>query len=194
MISAVHRGFAGGSTLGNNPIITQILMGTFNQRPPQKRLAPFRSINDVIQTLAKPPYEPLHNAPLNLLTKKTLPGSSSVGQEKGLPPSSHDKVRLPKFEPGGVRLIPDPQFRANNQSMTFTPEEIFRPTFSSVSSIHEDKRWCPVRALKWYIERTRDIRISERLFIIPCSPYNPASKDTISRWIVDLIKSSYPTG
>ena len=71
-VGAIHKGFPDGSTLSNNQLIAQVLKGFFNRRPPQKRLAPSWSINDVLRTLAEPPYEPLHNTPLELLTYKTL--------------------------------------------------------------------------------------------------------------------------
>ena len=71
-IASVHKGFADGSTLGNNQLIIQVLKGMFNRRPPTRKLAPSWSINDVLKVLSSPPYEPMDNAPLELLTHKTL--------------------------------------------------------------------------------------------------------------------------
>lgn len=71
-IAAVHKGFHDGSSLGDNPIIGQLLRGMFNRRPPIRRLAPSWSINDVLSQLAKTPYEPLHSATLDLLSHKTF--------------------------------------------------------------------------------------------------------------------------
>ena len=93
-----------------------------------------------------------------------------------------------RIDPNGVRLLPDPQFLAKNQSMSFSPQEIFLPSLTMGSSIPEDKKNCPVRALRWYLEKTKPIRKSERLFLLPRSPFTPASRMTISRWIVNLIK------
>ncbi|KAJ8019670.1 hypothetical protein HOLleu_41344 [Holothuria leucospilota] len=57
----------------------------------------------------------------------------------------------------------------------------------SISSIREDRLVCPVRALKYYISRTKALRRSDRLFIACNPPHAPVSKDTISRWIRSLI-------
>ena len=73
--------------------------------------------------------------------------------------------------------------------MTFTPNAIFLPNLSSSSSIREDRLVCPVRALKWYLDKTKHLRTSDVLFILPRAPYTPASKDTISKWLVKLISN-----
>lgn len=98
------------------------------------------------------------------------------------------KAGFLRFEPGGARLLSDPQFLAKNQSMSFTPGEIFLPALGVVSTIAEDKICCPVRALRWYLDNTKNLRQSEKLFILQRRPFSPASKNTISRWIKDLIK------
>jgi hypothetical protein len=50
---------------------------------------------------------------------------------------------------------------------------------------------CPVRALKWYLNRTQTIRgIIEQLFITNVKPYRPAAKPTLAGWLVDVISSS----
>ena len=161
----------------------------FNKRPPRRILSPSWSINDVLQVLAKPPYEPLHSVPLELLTHKTLfLIAAASARRRGCLQALTVKPGHLRFENGGVRLIPDPQFLAKNQTSAFTPQEIFLPALGTISTISEDKRWCPVRALKWYMDKTKILRNHDRLFLLPRSPYPPASKDTISRWIRDLIK------
>ena len=92
-----------------------------------------------------------------------------------------------RWEPNGVRLIPDPEFLPKNQTLDFIPGDIFIPKIESMSSISEDRKWCPVRALKWYVKRTEVCRQSSRLFVLPRAPFSAASKDTISRWLVDII-------
>ena len=120
----------------------------------------------------------MHNATLDLLSHKTFfLIASASGRRRSC-------LHALTVKPGFL----DPQFLAKNQSATFTPQEIFLPALDTISSVQEDKRWCPVRALKWYVERTRAFRTSDRLFILPRRPHSPASKDIISSWIVDLIR------
>ena len=188
-IAAIHKGFDDGSTVGNNQIIAQLLRGMFQQRPRVKRLPPSWSINEVLFASSAPPYEPIQNATLELLTFKTLFLIAAASARRG--GCLHSLTTKPgfiRFDPTGVRLLPDPLFLAKNQSMSFSPGEIFLPSLKGASSIAEDRFCCPVRALKWYLEKTKAVRTSERLFIIPRSPYTPAAKDTFSKWISNLIK------
>ena len=194
-VASIHRGFPDGSSVGDNTSLRQILRGMFNQRPPVRRLAPSWSLNDVLHVLAQPPFEPIHNAPLELLTHKTLflIAAASARRRSCLHALTLRQGFI-RFDPTGVRLLPDPQFLAKNQTPSFTPSDIFLPSLGEASSIREDRRWCPVRALKWYIEKTKPIRTSDQLFVLPRRPYSPASKDTLSRWVADLISPHVSPG
>lgn len=187
-ISAIHRGFPDGSSVGTNQSIQRIIKGMFHKRPPAKPLPPSWTIDDVLTALAGPPYEPLKTSTLTHLTWKTLflVAAASARRRSDL----HALTIKPgflRFEPEGVRLLPDPAFLLKNQTMSFSPEEIYLPAIGSVSSIQEDERWCPVRALRYYIKRTKPVRTGDRLFILPQAPYTGASRDTIARWIKQLI-------
>ena len=193
-LAAVHNGFQDGSSISNNEAISDLLKGMFNRRPPPRKLSPTWSINEVLQSLTKSPFEPLQNSPLDALTLKTLflLAAASARRRSELHALSV-KQGFIRFTPSGVHLLPDPEFLSKNQSILFTPEPIFLPNLSEASSIREDRFVCPVRALKWYLEKTKRLRTSDALFILPRAPYSPASKDTISRWIVNLVaKHAHP--
>lgn len=187
-IASVHSGFSDGSTVGSNQTILTLLKGMFNKRPPRRRLAPSWSINEVLSSFSSSPYEPIQNSPLDALTKKTifLVAAASSRRRSEIHALSV-KPGFIRFTPDGVHLLPNPSFLAKNQSESFSPDHIFLPSMSTTSSVREDRFICPVRALKWYIEKTKSIRKSDALFLIPRSPYTPASKDTISRWLVEII-------
>ena len=93
-----------------------------------------------------------------------------------------------RWENSGVRLIPRASFIAKNQTATSGPVEIFLPSLASHSSVEEDKVWCPVRSLRWYLDRTKSLCSSSDLFVTTTAPHRAASKDTVSRWLVDCIK------
>ncbi len=93
-----------------------------------------------------------------------------------------------RWEPGGVQLIPHIGFLTKNQSPNFSTQDIFVPSLSSFSSIQEDKLWCPVRILKFYIDRTKGLHgNTTQLFITTVQPYHAASATTIVWWIVEAI-------
>ena len=95
-----------------------------------------------------------------------------------------------RWEAKGVRLIPRADFIAKNQTHSSPLVEIFLPSISSVSSVKEDKVWCPVRALRWYLDKVKSKRTSSSLFVTQIEPFKAASKATIARWLVDCIKSA----
>lgn len=64
---------------------------------------------------------------------------------------------------------------------------IFVPEISLTSSIEQDRKWCPVRALKWYQHGTKDICSSDRLFVLPRRPYSAEFRDTISYCLTAVI-------
>ena len=67
------------------------------------------------------------------------------------------------------------------------------PDFKKQSNKARDLILCPCRCLKAYIERTESLRGEKKeLFITYQEGRNrPASKNTISRWIVSTIKEAY---
>lgn len=187
-ISAIHQGFEDGSLVGDNSALAQLIKAVSIQRPIRRVLAPLWSMNAVLRTLADAPYEPLHKASLEHLTVKTLFLVAAVTpRRRSCIQALTTKPGHIRFEPHGVRLVPDLDFLPKNQTLDFVPGDLFIPTMSSGSSITEDKVWCPVRSLKWHLHRTESLRQSQRLFILPRRTHSPASKTTISRLLVDLV-------
>ena len=145
----------------------------------------------MLDALAKPPFEPLAEASLRNVTVKTvfLVAIASGQRRSALHALSAAPGHI-RWEPGGVRLLPSPSYIAKNQTAASSPVEIFIQPLSSHSSIVEDKVWCPVRALKYYWHRTKGKRTGDQLFIISKEPFSPASRDTISNWIVASIQAA----
>ncbi|PIK42863.1 hypothetical protein BSL78_20279 [Apostichopus japonicus] len=161
-----------------------------NKRPRVRRLAPSWGLSATLHALTRAPYEPMARASLAVLTKKTLflIALASARRRSCLHALSTKRNHI-RFENQGVRMVPDPSFIAKNQVLNFLPGDIFIPEIKTASSIPEDRLWCPVRALKWYLHRTEALRgTSTSLFILPRAPYSAASKDTLSRWLVETIR------
>ena len=194
-IAAVHEGFSDGSTISSSPVLTQILRGMFNERPPRQRLVPSWDLGRVLENLAAVPYEPAHRSSLLQLSIKLafLIAAASARRGCEIQALTIQPGHI-RWEPGGVRLVPKASFLTKNQTAVFTPPDIFIPEIASIlSSVRSDKLWCPIRSLKWYLERTKPLRgTCDQLFISTTPPHGPASKDTIKRWIVSAIKSANP--
>ena len=166
------------------------------KRPRLRTLVPSWDMKRVLEALAKPPFEPLGSCPMMELSIKTafLLAAASARRRSALHALSLESGHF-RWEPHGVRMVPDPGFLTKTQTVDFLPAPIFIASVRSVSSIEEDKLWCPVRALKWYVNRTESLRGDcQSLFVTLRRPHNRASKDTISRWIVEAIVRAYPEG
>ena len=189
VIGVIHKGFDDGSNLSNNALISHLIKGMFVERPPAKKLIPSWDLGTIIYTLAKAPFEPAGSSSLHHLTVKTafLLAASTARRRSELHALSVAAGHL-RWEPGGVRLIPEINFLTKNQSLNFSPPDIFFPSLTYFSGIQDDKLWCPVRILKLYIARTRPLRgDATLLFITTVRPNYPASVTTIARWIVEAI-------
>ena len=76
-----------------------------------------------------------------------------------------------------MRLIPKASFIAKNQTASSGSVEIFLPSLASLASVEEAIVWCPVRSLKWYLNRTRSLRSTSDLFVTTTAPHRAASRD-----------------
>ena len=109
----------------------------------------------VLRALAKAPFEPLHKVSLHCLAIKTFLVAIASGHRISTLHALSIETGHVRWEPAGVRLVPSPDFIAKNQSPSSQSVEIFLPSMLSFSSVEADKVWCPVRALKWYLDRTK---------------------------------------
>ena len=188
-IAAIHRGFQDGSTVSTSVPLEHLIKGMFLKRPVIQVLSPPWNMQTVLETLAKPPFEPLDKAPLKELSLKMafLLSAASARRRSALYALSLKEGHI-MFERGGVRLVPDPSFLAKNQTLDFLPEPIFLPSLSTLSDTREDRVWCPVRCLLAYIKRTQDLQGDVKaLFVSYQKPHHRVSRDTISRWITQAI-------
>ena len=190
-IAAIHSGFADGTCVSTAPCLSDLLRALFLKRPPVRKLLPSWSLPAVLEALTKAPFEPLAEASLRNLTIKTvfLVAIASGQRRSALHALSSAPGHI-RWERTGVRLIPNPSYIAKNQTASSAPVEIFIQPISAHSSISEDKVWCPVRALKYYWHRTQSKRSGDQLFVITKEPFSPASRDTISKWIVAAIRAA----
>lgn len=191
-VGAVHLGFGNGTTTSNSPALNALVKGIFNTRPPERTLVPDWDLPTALRLLSKTPYEPMGNATLEDITKKTvfLVAAASGRRVSDIHALSIAGEHL-SISPSGARLLPRSGYLAKNQTQDFTPAPIILPDLRRTANSPDDGPWCPVRALKFYLSRTESYRGTEdKLFLITRKPFSGASKQTIARWIVDIIRES----
>ena len=192
-IASIHQGWQ-NSTVSNNADLSKLIKGIFNTSPNIKPLLPNWDLPTVVWALCDFPFEPINSAEMKYVTWKTvflvaLASASRVSEIQAL---SVGKSHL-RYETGGIRLLPNIQFLAKTQRLGKPWTPVFIPEFNQFATDSRDLLLCPCRAIRMYIRRTENIRsVSECLFLTyQPGQSRPASKSTISRWTVSLIKFVY---
>ncbi|KAL0154164.1 hypothetical protein M9458_050623, partial [Cirrhinus mrigala] len=190
-IAAYHAPL-GGLSVGKNPLVTRFLRGALRLRPPVRPRVPSWDLSVVLEALCRPPFEPVEEISDRFLSIKTvlllaLYSLKRVGdlQALSVAPSFLD------FAPGLSKafLYPRPGYIPKVPSSTPRPVvlQAFCPPPFQDSDQQKLNCMCPVRALDAYVHRAARWRKSDQLLVC-CFP---ATKQTLSRWIVDAICSAY---
>ncbi|KAL8611963.1 hypothetical protein ACOMHN_062592 [Nucella lapillus] len=186
----------GGPDFSEDPLLRDLLRGISAANAASPRRVPMWDLFLVLNSLLVPPYEPLVSIQMELLSFKTvflvaLASGRRRSEIHALSGLSQDVGFHPD---GSVSLQFLPEFLAKNQTPgSPSPAIIIRPLSTIVDKSEPDITLCPVRAVKYYWDRTRSLRTTQRRFFI--SLRAGRSKDisaaTISRWISQTIRSAY---
>ncbi|CAJ0941089.1 unnamed protein product [Ranitomeya imitator] len=190
------------SVLFQRRIATNLQVKTFVQGvshvvPPYRMPLETWDLNLVLGVLQEPPFEPLQDVPLSVLSWKVafLVAVTSIRRVSELAALS---CRAPflAFHQDKVVLRPSPAFLPKVVSAFHLNEDIILPSFCPQPKHRVEKALHTldvVRALRRYISRTAHFRKSDALFVLPEGHRKglAASKSTIARWIRSAIQESY---
>lgn len=192
-VSKVHPGW-NGLPVGRNKVLSDMISAFFISRPPVRKLVPNWSLQLVLLKLCDLPFEPLAKADLKWLTLKTvfLVAVASGRRVSSLHALSVGEGHLRENQ-SGTTLIPSPGFLAKNESINYMAKSICFTKMSRVSSVPEDRLLCPCRALSHYVKRSSEIRGGKQHLFLTYGrkDHRAASRDTLARWIVEVIKYAY---
>ena len=189
-IGAIHTGFSEGVTVSNHPVLQSVMKGIFNSKATTRQLKPVWDLPKVLGHLSQAPLEPMARASLRNLSVKTAFLIQLASGRRGgwIHACRMDPAYLRK-ESGGFTFLSS-LILDKNQSAHFTPEPVFIAALSDHSP--DDKLHCPIRALKWYLDKTKTIRGQEKaLFISSKEPHSKAAKLTIAGWVKEAIAGTY---
>ncbi|KAK0152737.1 hypothetical protein N1851_005729 [Merluccius polli] len=201
-ISAQHNR-VDGVTVGSHTLVTRFLKGAQRLRPPLRNPVPRWDLPLVLGALSRPPFEPLQDLGLDVLSMKTafllaIASARRVSELHAL--SVHGECLI--WHPGdtGVTLRPNPSFLSKTFSTAFVNQPLtlaaFSPSSQEMGPGQDGAPLCPVRALRRYLQLTAGIRRSDSLFVCHTGPRrgHALSKQRLSRWIVGAIELSYSSG
>ena len=183
------------SSIGSDPILSELIRSFELRRPISHSLAPKWDLSCVLWSLTKAPYEPLDQASLQFLTWKTvfLLTLASAKRRSEIHALSIEEGHL-RFNAsdGSVSLLCQAGFLAKTQLPSVAPVPFSIPSLSaSCGRDDQDRLLCPVRALKFYLDRVKSIRAQRKRLFIPIKGKGNISAASISRWVASTIRKAY---
>ena len=192
--------------VGNNQVniskdenLTRLLDSFHRDKPKGRRGVPTWNLSLVLHQLTKAPFEPLRKASLKHLTFKTvfLLALGSGKRRSEIHAWVHRNIRHQE-DWSNVSLYPSPGFISKNHLAKEGPgcvAPVITPALAPTldKSLKEDRTLCPVRALHYYLDKTKDLRTGKELVFV--SFRKSFNKDivpvTISSWIKQTIGLCY---
>ena len=192
--------------LGNSTInvskdenLTRLLDSFHRDRPKGRRGIPSWSLSLVLHQLTKAPFEPLKEASLKHLTFKTvfLLALGSGKRRSEIHAWLHKNIRH-QSDWSQVSLYPSPSFLSKNQLAKEGPDSVAPVVIPALApsldkSLKGDRSLCPVRALRYYLDRTADLRQNKELVFVSFKKGfdKDISPATISSWIKQTVILCY---
>ena len=175
--------------------LTRLLESFHRDRPKGRRGIPSWNLSLVLHQLTKAPFEPLREASLKHLTFKTvfLLALGSGKRRSEIHAWQHKNIRH-QSDWSKVSLFPSPSFLSKNQLAKEGPESVAPVVIPALAptldrSLKSDRSLCPIRALRYYLDRTSDIRQDKELVFVSFKKGfdKDISPATISSWIKQTV-------
>lgn len=190
-------GHKNGKTLAQHLHVRRFLKGASLLNPPPVHRFPSWRLNLVLQALCHPPFESLATCTLKVLSLKTLflvavTSARRVSELRAL--SVHRDLCTFIADSVGLRL--DPAFIPKVNTQFHRAQVIIIPSFCPDPKTSREREWHYLdvrRALSFYIDRTKDLRKTDSLFVSfkTSSLGKLVSTSTLSRWIRECITLAY---
>ncbi|KAI2653798.1 hypothetical protein H4Q32_014146 [Labeo rohita] len=183
----------GGTILHPRPELWK-LWSSLHEETVRPEVRPTWDLAVVLEALCRPPFEPIEESSNHHLSVKTvlllaLTSLKTVGDLQALSVApSHIE-----FAPGMAKAFLYPRPGVCPEGPLFSTTAHRTPGLLSSSLSGSGPAEAEVRALDTYVHRAALWRKSDQLFICYGPPKRglPASKHTLSRWIVDAITQAY---
>ena len=185
--------------IGHNKELNKLFASFHRDRPKALRQLPDWDLGFVLNVLTQSPFEPLGVVSMKHLTLKTvfLVSLASGKRRSEIHALVRNRVRH-SDKWAEVTLEPSPDFIAKNQlakegASCIKPVKIPSLSKHLDADLTEDRTLCPVRAIRFYLDRTQGI-IGDRkkIFISYKTGHKTEiSAVTISSWLKRLILLAY---
>ena len=189
MLSAVFRSVL--PEISTSAVLHDLLRSFRVEAPIRSVTPPAWNLLTVLEFLKSPIFEPLRQASLRDLTRKTLflialDSAKRVSELQAL-------SRTVAFSSSAAAVAYVPEFLAKTESaLRSLPRSFDIPSlFDFAAGLPDEMLLCPVRSLSEYIARTSSVpNRPRRLFVSPRNPSRAMSKNGISFFLREVIVHS----
>ena len=191
-----------GEDIGKDPDLSSLMANFVRDNTKIRPSLPCWNLSLVLRMLTKSPFEPMHRADLKHVTLKTV---FLVALATGKRRSELHALRkdiLHSKHWSSITILPDPQFVAKTQLNSRGGEVLNSVTIKALTKIlgddmQDDRSLCAVRAVRYYLKATKDIRKNrQKLFIAYRKGYPDTQEihlNTVSGWLKKTILLAYDT-
>ena len=188
-----------GVDYGKDSTLTALILSFFREQPKPVRLFPAWDLSFVLKVLLKAPFEPLHLADMKYVTwKTTFLVLLASGSRRGEVHSFDFKKVRHASKWTSVTLEPHASFVSKTQLRSVGASSFSAVTIPALGPLlgpgsEEERGLCPVRAIKVYLDRTKELREDRQLLFISYKAGHKGDihKNTISSWIRKLLHWVY---
>ena len=178
-ISSAHD-CADGFSIGSHPLVSRLMKGVFNKRPPLPRYTETWKVNTVTEYMQS--LGPNEKLSLSMLTMKTVVLMVLVRPARS---SDLSKIVVSSLQekPEGLCFLPESLAKQSRQGREIS--DFFYPGFP------QDELLCPVQCIKAYVSRTASMRGNTReLFIATIRPHEAVAPSTVARWTKTFLEKA----
>jgi len=180
VISMTHNHIE-GTPIGQHPLVSRLLKGIYNSRPPQPRYSTTWNVDVVVryfQTMGANDALPLKSLGQKLVLLMALVASSRVSELQAL------DLRYRVYRPEGV-VFTRPTL-GKKRTVGAPPKEVMFGAFP------DDDRLCVVRCLRQYESATQPYRRKEAgiprpLFLSYIKPHKPVTAQRLAHWVKEIL-------
>ena len=177
--------FFEGVPFGQHPVVTRIMKGIYNKRPQRSKYASTWDVDVVLSYLQE--LIPLRKLTLRDLTRKLvmLMLLTSCQRVQTLHVLQLEDLLWSQDGKTGVFRLSKTLKHSKRGSLGVITFHEFK----------EDPRICVIRTLKEYVNRTSELRQTQKdsdsaLFIATTPPFRQASRATIARWVKEVLSNA----
>ena len=168
-----------GQQFGEMNLVKQFMKGVYNLRPPNPRYTEVWDPDQVLRLLKK--WSPAKSLSLKLLSWKLVMLILLTTGQRGQIITALNVERMEVTASKIVFEIKNSDIKQGRLGYKLRPV--------CLQSFPADKRLCVRHYMMEYLKKTLEIRgKTKQVFLTTVKPYGPVSRDSVSRWVKEVLK------